>query len=114
MSWLLWALLSAFFAGVTAILAKVGVQGVDSNLATALRTVVILVFAWAVALATKTPNDRIGWEACLAIPDTFRRCDRFVLDLLLPRAPARRSVARGSYRQAERCGRNRPGGDFPS
>lgn len=53
MSWFVWALLSAFFAGLTAVLAKVGVQHIDSNLATAIRTVVILVFAWAVALATK-------------------------------------------------------------
>ena len=53
MNWFLWALLSAFFAGLTAILAKVGVQQIDSNLATAIRTVVILIFAWAVALATK-------------------------------------------------------------
>src|SRR5438270_12827439 len=52
MNWLIWALLSAFFAGLTAILAKVGVQGVDSNLATAIRTVVILVFAWSVAFFT--------------------------------------------------------------
>lgn len=52
MNWLIWSLLSAFFAGVTAVLAKVGVQGVDSNLATAIRTVVILVFAWSVAFAT--------------------------------------------------------------
>ena len=52
MNWVLWALLSAFFAGLTAILAKVGIQGVDSNLATAIRTVVILVFAWSVALLT--------------------------------------------------------------
>lgn len=52
MNWVLWALLSAFFAGLTAILAKVGVQGVDSNLATAIRTVVIVVFAWSVALFT--------------------------------------------------------------
>ena len=50
MSWLGWALLSAVFAGLTAVLAKVGVQGIDSNLATAIRTVVILVFAWSVAL----------------------------------------------------------------
>ena len=50
MSWLGWALLSAVFAGLTAVLAKVGVQDVDSNLATAIRTVVILVFAWSVAL----------------------------------------------------------------
>jgi transporter family protein len=53
MSWFIWALLSAFFAGLTAILAKVGVEHVDSNLATAIRTVVILIFAWAVALFTK-------------------------------------------------------------
>jgi transporter family protein len=52
MSWFAWALLSAFFAGLTAILAKIGVAGVNSNLATAIRTVVIVVFAWAVALAT--------------------------------------------------------------
>jgi transporter family protein len=53
MNWFLWALLSAFFAGLTAVLAKVGVQHIDSNLATAIRTVVILIFAWAVALVTK-------------------------------------------------------------
>jgi len=52
MSWFWWALTSAFFAGITAILAKIGVTGVDSNLATAVRTTVILVFAWAVFLAT--------------------------------------------------------------
>lgn len=51
MTWLIWALLSAVFAGLTAILAKVGVKDVDSNLATAIRTTVILVFAWSVALA---------------------------------------------------------------
>ncbi len=54
MSWFVWALLSAFFAGLTAILAKVGVEHVNSNLATAIRTVVILVFAWGVVLFTKT------------------------------------------------------------
>lgn len=53
MSWFVWALLSAFFAGLTAILAKVGVEHVDSNLATAIRTVVILIFAWAVAMVTR-------------------------------------------------------------
>jgi transporter family protein len=58
MSWLTWALLSAFFAGVTAILAKVGVRDVDSNLATAIRTVVILVFAWSIALVTNTQSLR--------------------------------------------------------
>lgn len=44
--WWFYALLSAVFAAATAILAKVGVRGVDSNVATAVRTVVVLVFAW--------------------------------------------------------------------
>ena len=55
-SWLFWSLLSALFAGATAVLAKVGVTGVDSNLATAIRTTVILVFAWAIALVTAKPG----------------------------------------------------------
>lgn len=49
-NWFFWALLSAVFAGLTAILAKVGIEGVNSNLATAIRTTVVLVFAWLVAL----------------------------------------------------------------
>src|ERR1700758_3768212 len=50
MNWLSWALLSAVFAGLTAILAKLGVKDVDSHLAAAVRTSVILIFAWLVAL----------------------------------------------------------------
>jgi bacterial/archaeal transporter family protein len=50
-SWIVWALLSAAFAAATALLAKVGVAGIDSNLATAIRTTVILVFTWAIAIA---------------------------------------------------------------
>lgn len=46
MSWLTWSLLSAAFAAATAILAKIGVTGVDSNLATAVRTSVVVVFTW--------------------------------------------------------------------
>ncbi len=46
-----WALLSAVFAAATALLAKVGVAHVDSNLATALRTTVVVVFTWGIALA---------------------------------------------------------------
>lgn len=52
MNWVFWALLSAFFAGVTAILAKIGITGVNSNLATAIRTTVVLVFSWAIVFAT--------------------------------------------------------------
>ena len=51
MNWIGWALLSALFAAATALLAKVGVAHIDSNLATAIRTTVVLVFAWAIALA---------------------------------------------------------------
>jgi transporter family protein len=50
MTWVFWALLSAIFAAATALLAKVGVSGIDSNLATAIRTTVVFVFAWAVAI----------------------------------------------------------------
>jgi len=49
--WLFWALLSAVFAAATALLAKVGIAGIDSNLATAIRTTVVFVFAWAIALS---------------------------------------------------------------
>jgi transporter family protein len=52
MQWLYWSLLSALFAAGTAVLAKIGVAGVDSNLATAIRTSVILVFTWLIALNT--------------------------------------------------------------
>ena len=52
MSWWVYALISAAAASATAILAKVGVQGVPSNLATAIRTVVITGFAWAIVTAT--------------------------------------------------------------
>ena len=44
--WILYALGSAFFAGVTSILAKVGVKDVDSHLATAIRTIIVLIFSW--------------------------------------------------------------------
>jgi transporter family protein len=52
MEWLFWAILSALFAGLTAVLAKVGVADINSNLATAIRTTVILLFTWAIALVT--------------------------------------------------------------
>jgi len=48
-NWLPWAILSALFAGATAVLAKVGVEGVNSNLATAIRTTVVLIFTWLLA-----------------------------------------------------------------
>jgi transporter family protein len=47
--WWIFALLSALFAALTAIFAKIGIQGVDTDLATAIRTVVILILAWGIA-----------------------------------------------------------------
>ena len=49
-------MLSAFFAGATAILAKIGIAGVNSNLATAIRTTVILLFTWGIAFATTSTS----------------------------------------------------------
>ena len=53
MTWWAYALIAALAASATAILAKVGVKDVPSNLATAIRTVVILLFAWGIVLATR-------------------------------------------------------------
>lgn len=50
MSWIFYALLSAVFASLTAILAKIGIKNLDSNLATAVRTIIILFFAWGIVL----------------------------------------------------------------
>ena len=52
--WFLFALLSAVFAALTSILAKIGIEGVNSNLATAIRTVVVVVMAWGMVFLTNT------------------------------------------------------------
>ena len=54
--WMILALLSAVFAALTSILAKVGIEGVNSNLATAIRTVVVVVMAWGMVFVTNTQN----------------------------------------------------------
>ncbi len=50
--WLLFAILSAVFAALTSILAKVGIEGVNSNLATAIRTIVVVIMAWGMVFLT--------------------------------------------------------------
>lgn len=52
--WFVFALLSAIFAALTSILAKVGIDGVDSSLATAIRTVVVVIMAWGMVFITNT------------------------------------------------------------
>lgn len=54
--WMIFALLSAVFAALTSILAKVGIDGVNSNLATAIRTMVVVVMAWAMVFITNAQN----------------------------------------------------------
>ena len=55
-SWLLYAVLSAVFASLTAILGKIGIEKVESNLGTAIRTVVVLIMAWVLVFVTKKTN----------------------------------------------------------
>lgn len=58
--WLVFALCSAIFAALTSILAKVGIEGVNSNLATAIRTVVVVVMAWGMVFLTHGQNGISG------------------------------------------------------
>ena len=60
MSWIFYALLSAVFAALTAILAKIGIKDVDSNLATAIRTIVIVLFAWGIVFYQGTAKQLSG------------------------------------------------------
>lgn len=55
--WLIFALGSAFFAGITAVMAKIGIQNVNSNLATAIRTSVILIFSWIIVFMIGSQNN---------------------------------------------------------
>lgn len=71
MTWLLWSLLSAIFAAATATLAKLGVANVDPNLATAVRTTVVVLFAWIIAFSLGTHGglahiERRGWSFLIA------------------------------------------------
>ena len=58
--WLVLALLSAVFAALTSILAKIGIEGVNSNLATAIRTVVVVAMAWGLVFLTNAQNGLAG------------------------------------------------------
>ena len=59
--WIIYAIVSSFFAGITSILAKCGIKKADSNVATAIRTVVVLVFSWFMVLMTGT------WDGIMQI-----------------------------------------------
>jgi bacterial/archaeal transporter family protein len=73
MNWLFWSLLSAVFAALTAILAKIGVTGIDATLATAIRTSVVVIFTWLMVVVTGArgvghiPGRTWGWLALSGI-----------------------------------------------
>ena len=60
--WAVFAVLSAVFAALTSILAKVGIEGVDSNLATAIRTIVVVIMAWGMVFITHTQGGVVEIE----------------------------------------------------
>ncbi len=62
MTWVIYAILSAFFASLVAIFGKIGIQGVSSNLAVAVRTVVIVFFAWAIVLVEGVAPQLKTWS----------------------------------------------------
>jgi transporter family protein len=55
--WIIFALLSAFFAALTAILAKIGIENINSNVATAIRAIIILIMTWSIVFITGKHND---------------------------------------------------------
>ncbi len=112
MNWFLWALLSAFFAGLTAVLAKVGVQQINSNMATAIRTVVILIFAWAIALGHQERIVFGYWQTHLDFSDSLGRGHQPFLALLFSRLAAWGSFAGRAGGQAQRGHCHCVGGNF--
>jgi len=63
MTWFTWSLLSALFAAATAILAKIGVTGVDANVATAVRTSVVVLFTWLFAYMAGEPKSFLAFSS---------------------------------------------------
>ena len=94
--WLWYAIGAAVFAALTSILAKVGIEGVDSNLATAIRTCVVLVMAWGIVAAGRARRaSRRG-----VVPGSIRHRDRRVMAVLLLRVTDRSGEHRRANRQA--------------
>lgn len=78
-SWFWYAVFSAVFASLTSILGKIGISGIDSNLGTAIRTIVVLVMAWIMVFVTRKQNE-IKKICCLYVfPDLLQVCHGFVI-----------------------------------
>ena len=99
--WQVWALLSAVFAALTAILAKVGVEDVDPDVATFVRTLVIVVVLGTL-LFMSGQKVGIDFTKKLSIPHPFRTCNRCLLAMLFPRTQVGRRRSSRPARQAKR------------
>ena len=73
--WIFYAFGSALFAGLTSILAKCGIRHTDSDVATAIRTIVVLVFSWIMVFVVGAQD--------MAVSDSLRGCDGSILAVLL-------------------------------
>lgn len=99
--WLLWAVLSAVFASLTAILSKIGIVGVDSNLGTAIRTAVVLARPGGCLFSRTSAGNPGNRRKKLAFSRPLRPGDGAFLDVLLPGAAGGTSQRGCSHRQAE-------------
>ena len=61
--WIVYAFASAFFTGITAVLSKIGINNINSNLATAVRTAVVLIFSWIIVFIAGSQNELAQIEA---------------------------------------------------
>ena len=82
-SWVIYAILSAVFAALTSILAKIGISDINSNLATAIRTIVVLIMAWGIVFMTGAQSGIQDITAKSWIFLTFGNCHRSFLAILL-------------------------------
>ncbi len=80
--WLLFAFLSALFAGLTAILAKCGIENMDSNVATAIRTIVVLIFSWVLVFGMGVQDGIFIYPENHYISCVIRRSNRSIVALL--------------------------------
>ncbi len=101
--WKIYALLSALFAAFTAIFAKIGVKDVDSNLATAIRTTIILLLTWGIVLMSGHIGEvKSITPQHMAVPYSVGTVHRAFMAVLFQGPPARRCVASSAHRQAQR------------
>ena len=119
--WVLYAFGSALFAGLTAVLAKCGIRKTDSTVATAIRTIVVLVFSWLMVflVGSQSQITQLGrtyghQQEELAVSDPLGPGYRRELALLLPRAADRRYQQGRTGRQVQHGADDPAGGRLPA